>query len=233
MGYYVYRFLNENDDILYVGKTRQLIKKRMRDHFGSQGHLSTECYSEVANVEYLKLGSRMEMDIVEIYYINKYKPLFNVHLKYEENLTVHLGEHVWERLDFKVWNKAEEDARKSELSEEFIRRISEIANRSNGQASERNKELTVSLLAPQSFEEYYDDDIPLEEMIYRFTIIFIATEKERVTEELRECFEIDEMITRIENEKRTAWDLWNQRLQQYMRGEISASQVDEGFRFFY
>lgn len=73
--YYVYKFLNDNQEVLYVGKTTNL-KDRMFKHFNS-GHLSPECYSEVSSIRYIECKTDLEMTIKEIYFIDKYKPKYN------------------------------------------------------------------------------------------------------------------------------------------------------------
>jgi excinuclease UvrABC nuclease subunit len=72
---YVYRFLNNQGDIIYVGKTNDM-KRRMRQHF-LRGHLPKECYKKTNEVQYIKFKSELESSIYEIYYINKFKPIFN------------------------------------------------------------------------------------------------------------------------------------------------------------
>lgn len=73
--YYIYKFLNDDQEVLYVGKTTNL-KDRMFKHFHS-GHLSPECYSEVSSIRYIECKTDLEMTIKEIYFIDKYKPKYN------------------------------------------------------------------------------------------------------------------------------------------------------------
>ena len=73
--YYVYKFLNDDQEVLYVGKTTNL-KDRIFRHFHS-GHLSPECYSEVSYIRYIECKTDLEMTIKEIYFIDKYKPKYN------------------------------------------------------------------------------------------------------------------------------------------------------------
>ena len=40
--YYVYRFLDKDNEIIYVGKTYNL-ETRLKTHFGKKGHLPEEC----------------------------------------------------------------------------------------------------------------------------------------------------------------------------------------------
>ena len=49
---YVYRFLNEKDNTIYIGKTCRKLESRMEEHFGGKGHLDKECYIEL---DYTKL----------------------------------------------------------------------------------------------------------------------------------------------------------------------------------
>lgn len=74
--YYIYKFLDENNEIIYVGKTRD-INSRMSTHFGSNGHLTAECYNNVKKIMYFTCNSGADMDILERYYINKIKPKYN------------------------------------------------------------------------------------------------------------------------------------------------------------
>lgn len=73
----IYRFLNENNEIVYVGKTTN-IKNRMYQHFISGGHLRQEQYNQVVKIEYIECKNEADMSIKEIYFINKYKPKFNI-----------------------------------------------------------------------------------------------------------------------------------------------------------
>lgn len=94
--FYVYRFKDIDGRVVYVGKTKN-INNRMHTHFGSRGHLTKEQYDTVAVVEYITLKNKIEMDIKELYYISKLKPIFNtIHNGYEE-VEIDLGDHeVWE-----------------------------------------------------------------------------------------------------------------------------------------
>lgn len=74
--FYVYRFKNEENEIIYVGKTKDL-KQRIRTHFGKQGHLPKECYEEVRKIEFLTFENESLMGIKELYYIAKFQPRYN------------------------------------------------------------------------------------------------------------------------------------------------------------
>lgn len=75
-GYYLYRFLDENSKVLYVGKTNNL-SSRIKSHFSANGHLPIECLRLTARVEYLKLYSEFDMAVKEICYISGLRPPYN------------------------------------------------------------------------------------------------------------------------------------------------------------
>lgn len=74
--YYVYRFLDKNNNVIYVGRTNSIIT-RMNQHFDTDGHLPTEWYEQVEHIEYIKMSSIIDMYIKELYYINRLKPIYN------------------------------------------------------------------------------------------------------------------------------------------------------------
>ena len=74
---YVYRFLNEKDNTIYIGKTCRKLESRMEEHFGGKGHLDKECYRSTYRIEYLKFKTDADSLLVETYLINKYRPIYN------------------------------------------------------------------------------------------------------------------------------------------------------------
>lgn len=74
---YIYRFKNENQEVIYIGKTIDL-ENRIKKH----KHLDDKCYEEVETVEYITLNTIDDMDIAERYLIAKYKPKYNKIYKY-------------------------------------------------------------------------------------------------------------------------------------------------------
>ncbi|WP_214780674.1 GIY-YIG nuclease family protein [Exiguobacterium sp. s22] len=74
--FYVYRFLNSEFEVIYVGRTTSL-DSRINSHFSKSGHLPQSCYEETTRVDYIELPSRADMNIVELYFISKYRPAYN------------------------------------------------------------------------------------------------------------------------------------------------------------
>ena len=68
----VYRFINKENEIIYIGKAKEL-KSRIKNH----NHLTEECYSELAFIEYATFDTEHEMNFAERYYIQKINPKYN------------------------------------------------------------------------------------------------------------------------------------------------------------
>lgn len=68
----IYRFLNENNEIIYIGKAKNL-KNRLNSHH----HLPNECYEERKKIEFTMFETEDDMDFAERYYIPKIKPKYN------------------------------------------------------------------------------------------------------------------------------------------------------------
>jgi DNA-binding XRE family transcriptional regulator/predicted GIY-YIG superfamily endonuclease len=79
--FYVYRFLNKDNDILYIGKTENTsLDFRMKSHT----HLPDECYLNVNKIEYIEFKNRNLMIICERYLIPTIKPKYNKEFVIEE-----------------------------------------------------------------------------------------------------------------------------------------------------
>lgn len=96
-GFYAYKFLNKYNEILYIGKTID-IKDRMYTHFGSNGHLGKDKYSQVYKIEYIECDNNADMSVKEIYFINKYKPPFNTSTLWDGEISNEIYDNI-------IWNK--------------------------------------------------------------------------------------------------------------------------------
>lgn len=68
----VYKFINRDNEIIYVGKAKNL-KNRLSNH----NHLTDDCYKELAYIMYASFDTEHEMDFAERYYIQKLTPKYN------------------------------------------------------------------------------------------------------------------------------------------------------------
>lgn len=75
--FYVYRFLDKEKNIIYVGKSKRELEQRFKGH----AHLPAACYDLTYKIEYIECATESDMSIKEIYYINKFRhdgAFFNV-----------------------------------------------------------------------------------------------------------------------------------------------------------
>ena len=91
--YYIYRYFNDKHDIIYIGLTERPLKERVREH------KVEELQKETAFIDYATVKTKADMEIYEIFYINKYLPKFNIKSADPERTTIQLPE-----LDFKVYS---------------------------------------------------------------------------------------------------------------------------------
>lgn len=92
---YVYRFLNTNNEVIYIGRSKDL-KNRISSH----NHLSEDCYKEIDRIEYIKCLNDDESSIYERYYINILNPKYNSQYKNNSEFSFELPEKEW-----KLYNK--------------------------------------------------------------------------------------------------------------------------------
>ena len=91
---FVYRFLDKDNNVIYIGKTIN-INLRMQQHFGGKGHLSDNCYHNVYKIEYQKYKTESDALIYETYYITKYSPKYNKLGQSRDKPTIQLDEKEW------------------------------------------------------------------------------------------------------------------------------------------
>lgn len=91
----LYRFKDNNNQIIYIGKADD-IHKRLWTH----KHLSNEAYNSIATIEYCVVKNRANRDILELILISKNHPKYNIQLQYEEETTLLIGEEIE-----LIWNK--------------------------------------------------------------------------------------------------------------------------------
>jgi len=79
----VYRFINEKDEILYIGKAKHL-KKRVSSYFGNRKDMRNKTRIMVKNsvrIEYTIVDTEQDALLLEATLIQKHQPRYNVALK--------------------------------------------------------------------------------------------------------------------------------------------------------
>ncbi len=96
--YYIYKFVDENDNVLYVGKSRN-IKSRIQSHIREKQWIKKNCKVFIAETH-----NHADMDIYELYYINKLNPKYNIANAYNDGFSINLID-----LDFKHYKTIKEN----------------------------------------------------------------------------------------------------------------------------
>lgn len=104
MNYLLYR-IYYGDEIVYVGQTTQKLQDRLRGHFFKKPMMRSIDIHSVSKIEFATPSSRADMDLYEVYYINKLHPMINCDKKNPDDLSVILPELKWEIYECKLMEK--------------------------------------------------------------------------------------------------------------------------------
>lgn len=88
---FTYRFVNNDSEIIYVGKTGDL-KQRLERHQSKNDRK----YQEMKYVEYIETQKAIDAFILETYYINKYLPKYNNNWQKKDGTSLKIDDYQWE-----------------------------------------------------------------------------------------------------------------------------------------
>lgn len=92
MSYYIYKYIDDNGAIAYIGKTERL-RERIKEH------AQEVRFTNLKIIQYAELESKEEMDYLEKYFIDYYKPYLNI-------LKPSLGKSLVKiDVDWRLWNE--------------------------------------------------------------------------------------------------------------------------------
>lgn len=91
--------------MVYVGRTRQPLRDRLRGHFFGKPTQRKLDIFKTTRIEYAVFPTTADMYLYEIYYINKYKPKLNRDDKARDSLTVTLPETEWLGFELDLMSK--------------------------------------------------------------------------------------------------------------------------------
>ena len=102
--YKIYYDCPDGDFLVYIGRTRNNLTSRFRNHFTGHVLQKTLDVRGVSRIEYAELETVADMYVAEIVLINLLKPTLNVDDKAKDELTipVDIGFLKW-----KTWDKPE------------------------------------------------------------------------------------------------------------------------------
>ena len=118
IGFFIYMFLDREENPLYIGQSINLIKRVEKQHFLSKyGNLSDECIYRTKKILYHKCISVDDMKIKERYLINLLSPEFNISLNNQSKFSFSI-DIDWKYLPLdkeKIIEKKEENKIKNKL----------------------------------------------------------------------------------------------------------------------
>lgn len=92
MRYVLYKIYYD-DELVYIGRTKQELKQRLRHHFfGGNAMTKKLDILQTTRIEYCICETEADMNLFEIYLIALYKPRINKDDKPCDNLTIYLPE---------------------------------------------------------------------------------------------------------------------------------------------
>ena len=110
--YYIYQFIDKDNNILYVGKTVNL-SSRMSGH----NHLPSDCYEKRKKILYAKVLTNSDMCLYERYYIDKLKPPYNTADLHDDKLTIQLPELTFKEYVASDFNPPQQKKQKRTVEE--------------------------------------------------------------------------------------------------------------------
>lgn len=155
----VYRFFNKEDEIIYVGRTSQGVKKRMKEHFNSHGHLDPVCYKNVHKINYCTFQTSAETKIYEIYLINKYKPIYNTADKEHKNLKIDIDISNLKWIDLEFVSEEEKTLEEKDNTISMLRNNLHQEQIKRSEYQRENKQLEERIAYLESmFENKFEEN---------------------------------------------------------------------------
>ena len=99
--HYIYKFLSEEGEVLYVGMTGSIKSRINTQHFRSTGHLSDDCYREAKVVVFHECVSRDDAKIRERYLINLESPKYNNKMNNNSAFSFTIDDWHWKYMPIK------------------------------------------------------------------------------------------------------------------------------------
>lgn len=98
--FYLYRFINEKDEVIYIGRTNDIRRRIITEHFTNNTHLPNECYTETQKVEYAEFANESEEVVYEAILINQEKPKYNTQFKDTAKFDVKIPLIEWKSFEW-------------------------------------------------------------------------------------------------------------------------------------
>ncbi len=100
MKFFLYRFLDNKGNIIYIGRTNDIRRRILKEHFANNTHLPDKCYIETEKVEYTEIINESEEVAYEAILINQHRPKFNTQFKDDGNFEVEVPKFQWHEFEW-------------------------------------------------------------------------------------------------------------------------------------
>lgn len=107
MSFYLYRFKDEEGKIIYIGRTNDIERRILKEHFTDNTHLPNQCYLETEKVDYVEIVNESEEVAYEAILINEIRPKYNTQFKDEGYFDVQLPEFKWREFQWEYEGQLE------------------------------------------------------------------------------------------------------------------------------
>lgn len=105
--FYIYRFIDKDGNVIYIGRTKDIRRRIIKEHFTCKTHLPNESYFEVEKIEYAEFSNESEQVAYEAILINKEKPKYNIQFKDGGCFDVNLPKIKWMLFEWDYENQME------------------------------------------------------------------------------------------------------------------------------
>ena len=118
--YFVYRYFNKENELIYIGLTEVSPKVRLLDRKNGE----VDWYDEIERVEYVEFNNSKEMTFCEFYLISKIKPKYNTKdtefdLSYDIPYFDNLTWKSWSREEYLKMQQEKKSNRRSKINYEL------------------------------------------------------------------------------------------------------------------
>lgn len=105
--FYLYRFMGKNNEIIYIGRTNNLVRRILKEHFTVNTHLPPDCYLEVEKVEFAEFANESEEVAYEAILINQLRPKYNTQFKDDAQFCVQIPTIIWKEFEWEYTGQFE------------------------------------------------------------------------------------------------------------------------------
>jgi predicted GIY-YIG superfamily endonuclease len=124
--YYVYKFSDKFNDVLYVGLTTKLETRIEKQHLSkNESEYKVDWMSDIKTIEYTVCASLEDMKLKERYFINVLQPKHNKHLNKQHSFSFHIPE------DWQIYDKKKKETQLEMVYDDQVEKNYKQPNRSN------------------------------------------------------------------------------------------------------